>query len=298
MNFLLRAPDGRLRPTLRVALFLSTFVLVASMLGIVAVVLLDPDLLGRPGPEGERITGPISPVVGLLSALAGALATWLFRRFVDHRPWVDLGLRAEPGWLAELGLGMGLGIALMGGIAALEIGLGGYRVDGVGSVGVALEGLLVGLLVFAAVAFGEELVIRGYVLQTLAEGWGVRAATVASALIFALLHAGNPGSGPVAILGIFCAGLMLAAAYLVTGRLWCPIGLHWTWNYFQGSVFGFAVSGTEANGLLRLSAVGPEWLTGGGFGPEASVLGVAASIVGTAALLAWQSNTRSPLAEG
>jgi uncharacterized protein len=282
----LKGPDGRLRPTLRVALYLPTFLLMAGALAIPVTLAIQPALLGGAGSGGVAVVGPAGLAIGLVSATAAALSTWLFRRLLDRRPCLDLGLGRSAGWLAEVGSGFGLGAALMAGIAALEIGLGWYRLDGLAPAGAATRDLLFGLVIYLAVAFGEELVTRGYILQTLAEGWGRTWATVLSSLIFALLHAGNPGSGPVPILGIFFAGLMLATGYLVTARLWLPIGLHWSWNYFQGPVFGFSVSGTEASGLLRLSAVGPEPLTGGPFGPEASLVGVAACLLGAAALLA------------
>jgi membrane protease YdiL (CAAX protease family) len=290
---LLRGADGRLRPTLRVALYLPAFVLVTLVLGVAATLAVQPALLGAGGAEGVSTVGPAGLVLGMVSAGAAAVSTWLFRRFVDHRPWVGLGLERPAGWLGELGVGFGLGAALMAGIAALEIGLGWYRLDGLAPPAPATRDLLLGLVVFALVAFGEELVTRGYILQTLAEGWGRRWAVGISSLVFGLLHLGNPASGFVPILGIFFAGLLLAAGYLATTRLWLPIGLHWSWNYFQGPVFGFSVSGTQASGLLRLTPVGPEPLTGGAFGPEASVVGIGACIVGSVALLARRQGGRA-----
>ena len=279
---LARGTVGRARLAFRVALYLLAFLALTLALGIGAALLVGPGLLGQVGPD-LGVVGPAGLLVAAITAGAGALTTWLFLQW-ERRPWSEIGLDPQPGWLAELAAGFGLGALLMGAIAVLEIGTGWYRLEGIAPVGAAARDLLFGLVVYAGVAFGEELVTRGYVLQRLAQAWSPGWAIVLSSLIFAILHLGNPNSGPIPILGIFVAGLMLARAYWSTGRLWLPIGLHWTWNYFQGPVFGFPVSGTGASGLLRLTPIGPEPLTGGAFGPEASLVGVAACLLGFALL--------------
>ena len=277
----------RARLALRVALYLFAFLGLSLVLGIGAALLVGPGLLGQVGPDAS-VVGPAGVLIAAITAGAAALATWLFLRW-EGRPWSEIGLDGRPGWPAELAAGAGLGALLMAGIAALEIGAGWYRLDGTASAEAAAHDLGFGLLVYAGVAFGEELVTRGYVLRRLTEGWGRAWGAVLSSAIFALLHLGNPGSGPIPILGIFVAGLLLARACQASGRLWLPIGLHWAWNYFQGPVFGFPVSGTGASGLLRLTPVGPEPLTGGAFGPEAGVVGVAACLLGIAALARFRS---------
>src|SRR5581483_6741863 len=114
-------------------------------------------------------------------------------------------------------------------------------------------------------------------------------ALVASSVVFAALHLANPGAGVVSTLTLVVAGLLLGSAYLATRTLWLPMGLHFGWNFFQGPVFGFPVSGTEESTLLRLAPSGAPLLTGGRFGPEASVVGVGAEIVGIALLWLWAS---------
>jgi hypothetical protein len=111
------------------------------------------------------------------------------------------------------------------------------------------------------------------------------AALLASSLLFGLMHIAQPGATWWSSLAIAIeAGLLLGAAYKWSGTLWLPIGIHWSWNFFQGNVFGFAVSGSDAGASLLQSRVqGPDILTGGPFGAEASILTV---ILG-AALSAW-----------
>jgi hypothetical protein len=138
---------------------------------------------------------------------------------------------------------------------------------------------------FAAV--GEELAIRGGVFRVLEEGLGSLAALVLSASLFGLLHAGNTGATPVSTAAIAVeAGLLLGAAYMATRNLWLPIGLHFGWNFTEGGVFGAAVSGGRSHGVWPVSIGGPELLSGGAFGPEASIVAVAISLAATLSLIA------------
>jgi hypothetical protein len=101
------------------------------------------------------------------------------------------------------------------------------------------------------------------------DGAGLRWALFISSAIFALLHLANPGSGAASTIGLLAAGYFLAFAWLRTGRLWLSIGLHIGWNFFEGTVFGFQVSGLEPFALMRHTPSGPAWAVGGAFGPEA-----------------------------
>jgi membrane protease YdiL (CAAX protease family) len=132
----------------------------------------------------------------------------------------------------------------------------------------------------------EEVLLRGYSFQALMEQWGQVAAVVITSLLFGFFHVANPGSGWPAIWGITAAGLLFGVAVVVTGRLWLPIGLHASWNLFEGPVFGFPVSGMELPGAITTTVTGPELWTGGSFGPEAGLISLLASLLGIAILLA------------
>ena len=287
---LFSGPDGRPWPVIRVGLYLIAYAVANLVLGGTLTLLIVAAAPGALETLAFNLLTPLGLIVVAASTAATVLATWAFCRLVDRISWTRLGLQRDAGWLRDLVGGMLVGAALMTGVVLVEVGLGGYRVVGAGVTGPAVASILMGLVLYALVSFGEELLARGYVLRTLAEQWGWRGAAVASALVFALLHAGNPGSDLWAVLGVFFAGVMLAVGYVRTRRLWLPIGVHWTWNLFQGPVYGFPVSGTEAAGLLTLQPVGPELLTGGAFGPEASVVGVLACIVGAVVLARWPAS--------
>ena len=129
-----------------------------------------------------------------------------------------------------------------------------------------------GLAVQAAVT--EELWMRALLLRLLWRAFGPVPVFAVSAVVFAALHLANPGATVLAGATVAMAGLMFCALFALTGRLWVPIGLHLAWNFAQGYLFGAAVSGGDLGGSIAVSTARPggaAWLTGGTFGPEASV---------------------------
>ena len=144
------------------------------------------------------------------------------------------------------------------------------------------------IMIFLAVAVGEELICRGVIFRWIDERWNTWVALLVSALFFGVMHIANDNATWWATLAIAIeAGLMLAAAYKWSGSLWVPIGIHWAWNYTQGNIFGFAVSGNVTSKTILISTVGgPDIITGGAFGPEASIIAVFFGTVLTIILLA------------
>jgi membrane protease YdiL (CAAX protease family) len=206
--------------------------------------------------------------VALGQAGAGVLGYLGFVRWIERRAVAELGGRGRAGEFAS-------GVALGGGLFCAVIG-SIWMTGGVAFGGWA-EGpdltYALGITVVAGVV--EELAVRGVVFRIL-EGWlGSWVALALSAALFGGLHLANPGATVFAALAIGLeAGVMLAAAFMVTRRLYLAIGLHMGWNFVQAGVFGVAVSGTEVGGLLVTAPVGPDWLSGGAFGAEASVVAV------------------------
>ena len=131
-------------------------------------------------------------------------------------------------------------------------------------------------MMFLAVAVGEEMICRGVIFRWIDERWNTWVALLISALFFGFGHMGNDNATWWSSLAIAIeAGLLLGAAYKWSGSLWLPIGIHWAWNYVQGNVFGLAVSGTDAgHTILNTTVSGPDIITGGAFGPEASIISV------------------------
>jgi hypothetical protein len=218
--------------------------------------------------------------------------TYAFRRFLDGQSLRSLGLQRVEGWVRQVVAGLLLGTVLMGLIFLAEWAMGWLTVEGfswqVQSSTSLLAGLFAYLLISIAVAIYEELAFRGYILQNLRADWGVFAALVASSLLFGVFHGLNPNVTWLALLNIFLAGVLLAACYLVTRSLWLPMAFHFSWNFVQGPILSFPLSGLGTTGLLVTSIEGNTLLTGGAFGPEGGLLGTAALCLGLVVLLIWR----------
>jgi membrane protease YdiL (CAAX protease family) len=232
--------------------------------------------------------GPLS-AVGLGLALAAMLAVYVAAvRLGEKRSADELAL---PFLGRELAAGLIGGVGLFAVVMLLLLVLGAYSISGP-TPGTPWIGLQVGF----GPGFAEELLFRGILMRLLWEAFGARVALAVSATVFGLLHLLNPGHdvvGPVSI--IFEAGLPLGALYLLTGRLWASIGAHAGWNFAQGYIFGASVSGTQAGGHFFLATQRPgvpAWLSGGAFGPEASVAGLLAGTIAGVLLLLWARQRR------
>ena len=173
---------------------------------------------------------------------------------------------------------------MMGSIFALEWGFGWLRVESFAwqteSVGAVARGVLLFAAICVLVGWKEELMSRGYHLQTVASGTSLAWGWVLSSAVFGLLHLANPHANLLSVAGIILAGLFLGYAYIRTGSLWLSIGLHTGWNFFEGVVFGFPVSGLSFYTLPRIAVSGPVLWTGGEFGPEAGMVLIPALVIG------------------
>lgn len=176
--------------------------------------------------------------------------------------------------LSDTGKGFLVGMLFFVAVVALMWVFGLYKVTGTGTD--APSAIVSAFLTFLMVGVGEEILFRGVLFRWIDEKWGFVAALVVSSLLFGLMHIAQPGATWWSSLAIAVeAGLLLGAVYKWSGSLWLPVGIHWSWNFFQGNVFGFAVSGGDAGvSLLQAETVGPDILTGGPFGAEASIITV------------------------
>jgi membrane protease YdiL (CAAX protease family) len=237
---------------------------------------------------------------------------WLAGRLLDRRRLREFGLALDRRFRRDFAFGLLLGAGLMSSVFLTEWVTGSVVV--VDTLRSGVPGLAFGwaivtpLVVFLCVAAIEELLFRGYLLRNLAEGLGVPGlggargglliASLLSSMLFAFGHASNPNATWVSTVNIAMAGLLLALGYLLSGQLGLPIGLHVSWNFFQGSVFGYPVSGVTA---LRTSFVvieqrGPELWTGGTFGPEGGLVGLVAMLAGAAGTLGYYRRQQGSLA--
>jgi uncharacterized protein len=299
MNIFYNPAQGRIRAMWRLVLLAILF-LVPALLAISVMPRLVAALFGR---DALAFLGVIN---GTLLSGVLLLACWLAARFLDRRPFRDFGFRFGRAWWRDFAFGLLLGALLMLGIFLVERAAGWISVQGTLAVtgrGVSLLGaLILGAISFAFVGLYEELFFRGYLMRNLAEGlrWrfisprgALLLAYLLSSLIFGLAHQGGPHSSGLTTLLLAIAGLFMGLGYLLTGELALPIGLHITWNFFQGYVFGFTVSGSgHEAALIAIRQGGPAEWTGGAYGPEGGLLGLLALLVGSLAVLGWVRLTR------
>jgi len=228
-----------------------------------------------------------SSVARLIAAIAGSVAILIVYyaaiRWGERRPVDELELRPAP---RELALGMLTGGAAIAAIIAIQWLFGWVAIEPrrVDAVALALrDSIRSGVL--------EELVLRLVILRLLWRAFGIWPAIVIAAALFGVLHLANPDSGWFAALCLIAGEGIGIAFYLVTGRIWASIGMHAAWNFTQGWIFGAVVSGTVdiAGGplALRPAAGVPALLSGGGFGPEASLAALVVSAIASAAFLRW-----------
>ena len=290
-NPFFNSEENRLRALFRVLLFIILFVFSMGIPSLIPYEALD--YIGR-------------------SVLTLGLFYIMFR-YVDGRSWSYSGLTINKTWIFECIAGIVIAGAAMGLIFLTILQTGGLEITGYSWDRSGETFWLIPLLVFfiqmASVGFYEEVMARGYLLPNITEGFTMGSITpqksaviaiVISSAIFGLGHAGNPNASTTAVVNIVLAGVMLAVPFIITGRLALSIGIHFSWNFFQGGIFGFRVSGMEVrNSLIQIQQGGPDWWTGGSFGPEAGVIGILGILLITGLTLLYlkQSGVKLEYAE-
>jgi membrane protease YdiL (CAAX protease family) len=273
---------GHRRAFWRIALF----VLIAFLLG--AAISRLANLVPLPDEGDAMVTW--KGVVGSGGAcIAMIVAAGIVLRWLDHRPTVLLGLSLSAGWKRDLALGIFLGFAFLSSVLVC-LWIGGWVSLSVNDLTPALlGGISKAMLMFFLAALAEELLIRGYPLQAFIEGSRPWIAVIVLSSIFSVMHLGNPDMTIPSALNIFFAGVLLSVCYLKTRSLWLPAGLHFGWNWAQGSFWGMGVSGFHVQwSVFAAQAHGADWISGGKFGAEASI--IATVIIPAAAYLIWRSD--------
>jgi membrane protease YdiL (CAAX protease family) len=232
----------------------------------------------------DAVGWAIEAGVVAMAIAVGVVAIVRLRR--EGRPVLaGLGLgwfRAAP---IDIAAGLVIGAVAMLAVGAVELSLGEVVTRRGGSAAhLPWQGL--NMLIHALL---EETVMRGLLLTGLAMLFGGRwmPAVILGGLIFGLSHAGNPNATPLSVLGNSLGGLIYGFAFVRSGAIWLPLGMHFAWNFVQGPILGFPVSGQEAQGLMQMIDYGPALMTGGPYGPEAGLIGFAARLVAAAGIIVY-----------
>ena len=226
---------------------------------------------------------PTGILVQAIQLLGFMLPIVVFRKFIDRRVLASLGYGLRGDFIRDLFLGLFGGIALMAMIFFTIMALGGLEIS---SIQAPDPSFLTLTITFLLVAIGEESLVRGYVLSNFMDSTNKYVAVLVTSALFAAMHLMNPNVSIIGVVNVALAGIMLGTYYIHRRNLWLPIGLHLTWNLFEGSVFGSAVSGETMPGttIFAFTKTGPDLITGGGFGFEASIITTLVMVIGTVVL--------------
>ena len=297
-NALFLNQAGRLRSGWRLGIFTIIFFVVAFLAtSLVRVVYVLALWAHANDALSDRLQDLVSRILLLASAV---LAGWICNHWLEGLPWRAFGLSFHAKWLRDLCAGSLIGFASLALAVLIAFATGGLRFGQSvnGMYFAVLQTLIVAAVIFVVAALAEEAMFRGYPLQTLNRAGLMWLAILLTSVPFAIIHLRNPHATAYSSINTGLAGVWLAAAYLRTRSLWFPLGVHWAWNWAQGSIFGSPVSGITnlvAHPLLRASDHGPAWLTGGSYGLEGGIACTITLVFST--LFIWRTRLVSATTE-
>ena len=272
---------GELRSGWMLAMSLLLVYLIQIPISIIAFIVLiqtgeitDPDALSDA--LMHIMASPIyNSIVYPLMICLILLLFWLNYK----RPFRQIGFYPD-GWIKQLLLGGLFGIVLVTLITVILLVSGAGRIDSVDFSGLTNGLFWAGFLLFLYIGFFEEILTRGVMmtaLKTTRDKWVI---ILVPSAIFGLMHIFNDNVTVFSLINLMLIGVLLSYLFIKTGRLWAPIGMHITWNFFMGNVFGIPVSGMSFFSIISIQFTGPSWLTGSAFGLEGGLLCTIAAILG------------------
>ena len=296
--------EGELRCGWRIAAFVICFILAATITAGIfdTMTLLIPSLRAltvEPSDAQEYLSG--RELIYLISSRAANLvavvvATAVCARLLERRSFGSVGFKLHHRWWRDFLLGcamggaaiaMAVGLAKLGGAVSFEPAT--HLGAPIAERSMLLAAAVVALFFLVAAAF-EELLFRGFAFQALVHNVGPLAALALSSMFFGAAHVANPNATALSTINTMLAGVWLGAAYLATRSLWLATALHFSWNFVMAFVFGLPVSGwvtLDRLALVYAKSRNPEWLSGGGYGPEGGIAATVALLLAT--LLIWKS---------
>jgi uncharacterized protein len=255
---------------LRVLIFCVAYFAISLLIAIPIVLFVKSSVDNPKTDITALMNGDYLWVTILLTALVLLILVFIFRKFIDRQTFASLGFELD-GFFADAASGFFLAAAILG-IGTIILYFSGHLLwlD----VNADLSKLFIAFGMIVIIAFSEELVFRGYILNNLMQSFNKWIALFISAILFALAHSLNPGVNLLSVGGLFLAGILLGINYIYTKNLWFAILFHLSWNFFQGPILGYKVSGIDLPTLLEPEIKGDAAITGGDFGFEASMINI------------------------
>lgn len=290
---------GRFRSGWRFFIFVALCLLALAALGMTFRLALS--LLPSAAGEAFEQSSWSFLAQAFLLFTAAAAAGWGCGKILEDLPWRALGWTRHRGWLRDWLAGSLVGSVSLLLAAGIAVASGGLRFAWVAGAmpEAAWRTVFVSGLIFICAAAAEEVMFRGYPLQTMTRARLASIGLLLTSILFALIHMGNPHVVPgFTFLNTSLAGLWLGLAYLRTRSLWFPLGVHWSWNWTMSALLGLPVSGIEKLApapLLRAVDLGPAWLTGGSYGLEGGAACTLALIIST--VFIWRTRLLSATPE-
>lgn len=251
---------NELRAGWQLGVFILVFVVTSFVFVVPLFVVMDvPDMLA----------------VNTGVVIAALAATWIVTRWVNRKPLVAVGLSVNAHTMKHLGIGCLLGWLMMTAIFGFEYISDHVKVTAPDRTLVdGLQAVVVAAVFFAVAAMSEEVLFRGYPFQSLVRGMGFMPSAVVMGVLFAAAHLKNPNASFFGFANTLLVALLFSIAYWRTRSLWLPFGIHFAWNFSQTTLYGYPTSGVHfaEYELTRLTQFGPEWITGGAYGPEGGAL--------------------------
>lgn len=253
-------------------LIMGFYIICFVVLGILEVL---AELIAGPKASDQR-----EALFQWLTLASVLVATWIMLRRVEKLPWSSIGLGRAALTPRTVAIGTALGALTIGLASILLLSGRMMRIDPA-TPGSWWAQAGQSVVVLLPAAFFEELFIRGFAFSVIRRYGGWRLALIATSVVFGLLHAGNPGADAESILAVTVAGFFLGAILLATQSLYATGAAHFAWNWVMAGGFHIAVSGIQSNDVdYRMVETGPDWLTGGTWGPEGGLAAVALMFIG------------------
>lgn len=290
---------GQIRSGWKIAIVLGISYGIQIIFGIIAGIVMVITLMTsgniniqNPALSLDTASSPVityvSQAIGIIVTLA---AVYMVLRLIEKKRLKDIGLINIRKGIKHLSYGLLFGAISMTLIFIILLVTKNIEVTNSFTQPQFSWSTLTGLIVFIFVGLNEELFARGYCMMVLSQTGKRWVPVVVSSIIFSAMHLGNPNVKILGLLNIFLVGILFAYMVVKTNNIWMAIGYHITWNYFQGNIFGFPVSGLDSTGLYGIKVINDNLLTGGAFGPEAGVLTSIVIIAGIIALKFYKSGS-------
>jgi uncharacterized protein len=285
MNEIFFNQFGRLRSGWRFTIFLILFSVVSAIFG--ASIVLVVDATGT-DVNAEFLVTPFGFIItSFISLIPATIVGWFCGKMFEGLPIKALGWAFHKSWFTQMFFGLIVGGFAIIFAAILSMPTGGlsFSINKEIEFSTLFQSISVSAIVLLIAAASEEVLFRGYILQTLVRAKLAWLGILITSLPFAMAHLGNPSADIFSTLNTALAGIWLGLAYLKTRSLWFVLGIHFAWNWIQGSFLGLPISGLTSltkYSLLQVQDQGPKWLTGGDYGIEGGIACVISILVSMA----------------